>query len=196
MVNYKSEESHQKVLDAQDRGRASLKILYEKRIEEYNKKPNLCFICNTPLNYSRRKYKFCSHTCSAIYSNRNHKSKKYCKNCGNEITRKNANLFCSHRCTGIYNKQLLYETIESNNSVSYKTLRDYLMDKQKERCSKCGWGEQNPVSKTVCLDLHHKDGDFKNNKLNNVELLCPNCHSLTDNYKRVGNRSRKSTRIR
>ena len=69
------------------------------------------------------------------------------------------------------------------------------MEKQEEKCSKCGWSEKNPVSKTVCLDLHHKDGDAHNNKLSNVELICPNCHSLTNTYKRV-NTNRKSTRKR
>jgi hypothetical protein len=33
------------------------------------------------------------------------------------------------------------------------------------------------------LELHHKDGDRTNNILSNIELLCPNCHALTDNYR-------------
>jgi len=30
--------------------------------------------------------------------------------------------------------------------------------------------------------MHHKDGNRSNNKEDNLELLCPNCHSLTDNF--------------
>lgn len=37
----------------------------------------------------------------------------------------------------------------------------------------------NPIS----LELHHIDGNNKNNSLNNLQLLCPNCHALTDNYR-------------
>ena len=48
----------------------------------------------------------------------------------------------------------------------------------------CGWNwEINFNGRTVPLELHHIDGDASNNKLSNVVLLCPNCHSLTENYK-------------
>ncbi len=33
------------------------------------------------------------------------------------------------------------------------------------------------------LELHHIDGNSNNNKLDNLQLLCPNCHSLTPNYR-------------
>jgi 5-methylcytosine-specific restriction endonuclease McrA len=36
--------------------------------------------------------------------------------------------------------------------------------------------------KSIVLELHHIDGDSKNNKVNNLQLLCPNCHSQTLNY--------------
>jgi hypothetical protein len=34
----------------------------------------------------------------------------------------------------------------------------------------------------IPLQLHHKDGDKYNNELTNLEILCSNCHSQTDNY--------------
>ena len=34
----------------------------------------------------------------------------------------------------------------------------------------------------VVCELHHKDGNSTNNKLENLEMLCPNCHSQTYNY--------------
>ena len=45
----------------------------------------------------------------------------------------------------------------------------------------------------VKLELHHIDGNHKNNTLKNCLLLCPNCHSLTENYKYKG--KHKSTRL-
>ena len=33
------------------------------------------------------------------------------------------------------------------------------------------------------LEVHHRDGDRTNNALANIELLCPNCHALTGNYR-------------
>lgn len=50
-----------------------------------------------------------------------------------------------------------------------------------EKCNRCGntkWlGEKIP------LELHHRDGNKENNSLENLELLCPNCHVFTDTYK-------------
>lgn len=34
----------------------------------------------------------------------------------------------------------------------------------------------------IPIQLHHIDGNRKNNELFNLEILCPNCHALTENY--------------
>jgi hypothetical protein len=39
------------------------------------------------------------------------------------------------------------------------------------------------VQGKIPIELSHKDGNFMNNKIDNLELICPNCHSLTDSYK-------------
>jgi 5-methylcytosine-specific restriction endonuclease McrA len=50
------------------------------------------------------------------------------------------------------------------------------------KCQTCGWAKINPSTDKVPVQLHHIDGDDTNNVLENVELLCPNCHSLTPNF--------------
>ncbi|MFE9607035.1 HNH endonuclease signature motif containing protein [Streptomyces sp. NPDC006012] len=57
-----------------------------------------------------------------------------------------------------------------------------------EHCAMCGvapvWlGEPLP------LEVDHIDGDWRNNEIQNLRLLCPNCHSTTDNYRGRGSRS-------
>lgn len=32
------------------------------------------------------------------------------------------------------------------------------------------------------MQLHHIDGNPKNHLLNNLQMLCPNCHSQTENF--------------
>jgi DNA-directed RNA polymerase subunit L len=49
-------------------------------------------------------------------------------------------------------------------------------------CEKCGWSEIHPITGNTPIQLHHKDGNHENNVQENLELLCPNCHSLTPNY--------------
>jgi hypothetical protein len=62
-------------------------------------------------------------------------------------------------------------------------VKRYLIEQRGEKCEKCGWGKQNPHTGSVPIELSHKDGNFTNNRIDNLELICPNCHALTDSYK-------------
>lgn len=72
-----------------------------------------------------------------------------------------------------------------NNEIpisSYKLKIRILKDKIKEyRCEECGLENWN--GSPIPLELHHINGNNKDNKLENLKLLCPNCHALTDNYR-------------
>lgn len=50
-----------------------------------------------------------------------------------------------------------------------------------EKCIECGiqslWN-----GKKLSLQLDHIDGDSLNNELNNLRILCPNCHSQTNTF--------------
>ena len=46
------------------------------------------------------------------------------------------------------------------------------------RCENTHWQEE-----LMNLELEHIDGDNRNNKRENLELLCPNCHSMTDTWR-------------
>lgn len=71
-------------------------------------------------------------------------------------------------------------------------IRKYLFEKNNNACQKCGWNGINPVTGHVPLQIHHIDGDCLNNSENNLELLCPNCHSLTETF---GNLNKTSSRV-
>jgi len=66
-------------------------------------------------------------------------------------------------------------------------IRRYLFEQSDSKCQQCGWGEVNTFTGKVPLQINHIDGDFRNNKEGNLELICPNCHTLTENY---GSRNR------
>lgn len=53
--------------------------------------------------------------------------------------------------------------------------------RKKYSCEKCGISEWNGGK--ITLELHHKDGNHTNNRLENLEILCPNCHSQTENFR-------------
>jgi hypothetical protein len=142
--------------------------------------------------------KFCCSSCSSSYNNflrpkkeitkkkriRVFRERKIgvCENCHQEIIRKDGRTqakYCSIQCQADFR---MFERIE-NNKASTKTLKLFLIRKHGEKCMKCGWCEKNPISNKVPIELEHKDGNSENNNLDNLELLCPNCHSLTSTYK-------------
>ena len=66
----------------------------------------------------------------------------------------------------------------NSNRLRQRLLRDQVLP---YRCNCCGlerWQEQ-----PIPLELEHIDGDHSNNALENLELLCPNCHALTATYR-------------
>ena len=74
-------------------------------------------------------------------------------------------------------------------------IRTYLLNKYNNKCSKCGWGEINQYTGNIPLEIEHIDGNFFNNKEENLTVLCPNCHSLTSTYKGANlNNGRKERR--
>lgn len=71
--------------------------------------------------------------------------------------------------------------IKGSNISSFKLKNKLLKEGYKEyKCEKCGNTEWygNPIP----LELHHINGDNTDNRLDNLQILCPNCHAFTDTY--------------
>lgn len=58
-------------------------------------------------------------------------------------------------------------------------------------CEECGWSKRTEDG-YLPLEIHHINGDPKDNRLVNLQVLCPNCHSLRPHYRA---RNRKSVRL-
>lgn len=66
-------------------------------------------------------------------------------------------------------------------------IRKYLFLKYSNKCSRCGWGEINIYTSRIPLEVEHIDGNHTNNQESNLDLVCPNCHSLTGTYRSLNN---------
>lgn len=53
---------------------------------------------------------------------------------------------------------------------------------KKRKCENCG--VEKWQGKEVPLELHHMNGDSNDHRIDNLEVLCPNCHAQTDNYRK------------
>ncbi len=65
----------------------------------------------------------------------------------------------------------------SRSHLRWRLLGDGILD---HRCAECGITAWN--NKPLSMHLHHVNGIKNDNRLENLQLLCPNCHSQTDSY--------------
>ncbi len=56
---------------------------------------------------------------------------------------------------------------------------------KQQRCEKCGWAKKTENG-YLPLELDHINGDRHDNRIENLRILCPNCHSLTANHRGRG----------
>ena len=75
------------------------------------------------------------------------------------------------------------EYIQNNGEIKSSKLKDKLIrDGLKEnKCELCGISSWMGVN--LVLELHHKNGNHYDNNLNNLMILCPNCHSIQESHK-------------
>lgn len=63
----------------------------------------------------------------------------------------------------------------ANGLYSY---RDWAFEKYPHQCAVCGWNEDEDI-----LEVHHIDENRQNNELDNLIILCPNCHGKLTSHK-------------
>lgn len=111
-----------------------------------------------------------------------------CLYCSIEITHNRRNKkYCSNDCQG---KHKSHETFLSGN-YSKNAAKKYIRRVTPNVCATCGiepiWNGM-----TLTLQVDHVDGNNKNNNIENLRLLCPNCHSQTETW---GVKNRKSSHL-
>lgn len=98
--------------------------------------------------------------------------------------------FCSNKCQSNLKYEIfMTEWLAGKKKVTTKNIsgfiKRYLFEKYESKCSHCLWGEKNPITNKVPLEVDHIDGNAENNLESNLRLLCPNCHSLTPFFRNL-----------
>jgi len=106
---------------------------------------------------------------------------------------KELNIDCSHFNGKGWRKGLKIPTcpaipiedilVKNGNFQSYKLKKRLFVEGfKKPKCEICGWDSKRNDG-TIPVELDHINGDKKDNRLKNLRVLCPNCHSLQDTHR-------------
>jgi 5-methylcytosine-specific restriction endonuclease McrA len=68
-----------------------------------------------------------------------------------------------------------------SNYAGHQTLKKHLISQRSHACESCGLAKW--IAQPIPLEVHHRDGSRTNNAEENLQLLCPNCHAVTDTWK-------------
>jgi hypothetical protein len=140
----------------------------------YERHPNTnCIVCDRAIYRKPSQIKrnnnrvFCSILC---YGTANRKEKP-CAICGKMILSGLNKKTCSRSCANIQRAGIKYTGARPRDKVKYQRgLKIRLAAERGQKCERCNY------SKYEILQVHHKDRNRDNNSLENLQLICPNCH--------------------
>jgi Zn finger protein HypA/HybF involved in hydrogenase expression len=82
----------------------------------------------------------------------------------------------------------LDDILKENVNFKSDTLKKRLFREgiKEYKCEICGISEWN--NEYINLELHHINGNHYDNRIENLQILCPNCHSQTNNFRNRNNK--------
>ena len=142
---------------------------------EYKRKPNtICSVCGKPIYRRPIQLKrtqgraFCGKICYGISC----RNEKPCVICGTPILSGANKKTCSRACANRHREGIKYKLNRPHDKVEYyRGLKLRLFEQRGKICERCGHNV------FEILQIHHKDRNRNNNALENLEIICPNCHA-------------------
>lgn len=149
--------------------------------ELYKRNPNTkCIICGKPIYKRPHELQknngrvFCSLNCYGFSC----RKEIPCVICGKLILSGLHRKTCSRGCANKHRAGIKYKMNGPRDKVKkQRSLKLKLLKQRGKLCEKCGYNIYE------ILVVHHKDKNRENNKLENLELICPNCHAKEHYFK-------------
>lgn len=98
---------------------------------------------------------------------------------------KKSSLLISKKRADYFNISYLTENFETLSRGPQIRL---LLHQQNNKCNNCGIDSW--LNKPITLEFEHKNGNRHDDRRENVELLCPNCHAQTDTWRGRNNKNK------
>lgn len=142
--------------------------------EQYTRKSNSsCLICKTliyrrPAEIEKSNGRvFCSASCYGLHC----RKEIPCSNCGKLILSGLNKKTCSRICANQQRTGSRYKVNRlKDKATTLRRLKIKLFNERGEKCERCNY------KKREVLQVHHKNKNHTDNRISNLELICPNCH--------------------
>ena len=127
----------------------------------------------------------CSHKCLWHLTKDKREFYRLKKIIGKKAANNNEIKFKCHHCSNSFfdspsrkrkycSKACVNKSSKLTFKPSFTTVRKAMLSRSLiNKCNRCGYDEE-----PLILGVHHQDRNRNNNHLSNLEVLCPNCHSL------------------
>lgn len=94
-----------------------------------------------------------------------------CIVCKRPILSSSHRITCSRSCSNKHRKGIKYKIGRPKDKTKiFRVLKSKLTKGGKSKCERCDY------NKIEILQIHHKNRNRNDNNLDNLEILCPNCH--------------------
>lgn len=140
--------------------------------EQLKRKPNTkCLVCMKDIYRRPSEIQngrvFCSSICYGVDC----RKEIACLVCSKPILAGLNKKTCSRECSNKNRTGIQYRGSRLHDKViTIRQIKMQLLSARGEKCERCSY------NKPQVLQVHHKNRNRKENKLTNLELICPNCH--------------------